>query len=74
MPEYGAMLPVKQRHIYLLQETINNLKEAIEKNYLPIEIRVEFIRNAANNIGQIIGKIDVENILDIIFSKFCVGK
>ena len=74
LPEYGAMLPVKQRHIYLLQETINNLKEAIEKNYLPIEIRVEFIRNAANNIGQIIGKIDVENILDIIFSKFCVGK
>ncbi|HSQ98000.1 MAG TPA: tRNA uridine-5-carboxymethylaminomethyl(34) synthesis GTPase MnmE [Rickettsiales bacterium] len=40
----------------------------------PIEINAENIRLAANHIGKITGKIDSEEILDNIFSKFCIGK
>lgn len=39
-----------------------------------IEINAENIRLAANHIGRITGKINVEEILDNIFSKFCIGK
>lgn len=40
----------------------------------PIEINTENIRLAASHIGKITGKIDSEEILDNIFSKFCIGK
>ena len=39
-----------------------------------IELASEDLRFAAREIGKIMGKIDVENILDVIFSKFCIGK
>jgi tRNA modification GTPase len=29
---------------------------------------------AAREIGKITGKVDIENILDVIFSRFCIGK
>ena len=74
MPKSGEILPIKQRHINLLKNTIHDINFAIEHNNLPIEIRAEYIRSASYNIGKIIGKIDIENILDVVFSKFCIGK
>ena len=41
---------------------------------LPIEINAENIRMSADCIGKITGKINSEEILDNIFSKFCIGK
>ena len=41
------------------------------KNY---DIFAEDIRLALNEISKIYGNFDVENILDIIFSDFCIGK
>ena len=39
-----------------------------------IEIAGEELRIASREIGKITGKVGVENILDNIFSKFCIGK
>lgn len=41
---------------------------------LPIEINAENIRMSADCIGRITGKINSDEILDNIFSKFCIGK
>ena len=41
------------------------------KNY---DISCEDIRLALNEISKIYGKTDVEDILGIIFSDFCIGK
>lgn len=41
---------------------------------LPIEIAAEELRYAADSIGKITGKIDVEEVLDEIFRNFCIGK
>lgn len=38
------------------------------------ELAAEDLRVAASKLGQITGRIDVENILDKIFSSFCIGK
>lgn len=35
---------------------------------------VEELRAAIYAIGKITGKVDVEDILDILFKEFCVGK
>ena len=58
-------------------------REALTKalaalNYLsfnkPIELVAEDLRHSAFYLGQITGKIDVEEILGEIFSSFCIGK
>ncbi|WJW79493.1 tRNA uridine-5-carboxymethylaminomethyl(34) synthesis GTPase MnmE [Bartonella sp. TP] len=74
LPKYGTIIPAKQRHIELLQKTLDSLDLAIASIDLPTEIRAEYLRIAASDLGKIIGKIDVENILDIVFSQFCIGK
>ncbi len=39
-----------------------------------LDISTEYIRLAASELGMITGKIEVEEILDLIFSSFCIGK
>jgi tRNA modification GTPase len=37
-------------------------------------VRSEHLRLAADALGKITGRIDVEDLLDVIFSEFCIGK
>ncbi len=39
-----------------------------------LELRAENLRRAGQALAQILGEIDVEHLLDEIFSTFCVGK
>lgn len=57
----------------------NELEKALEYLKLfdfnmPVEINAENIRMSADCIGRITGKINSNEILDNIFSKFCIGK
>ncbi len=38
------------------------------------ELAAEDLRLAARSLGRVIGEIDVEDILDVIFRDFCIGK
>jgi tRNA modification GTPase len=38
------------------------------------ELRAEELRLAAERLGRIVGAVDVEDLLDVIFSQFCIGK
>jgi len=40
----------------------------------PLDLAAEELRTAANEIGRITGRIDVEELLDVIFRDFCIGK
>lgn len=40
----------------------------------PLDLRAESLRLAAEEIGRITGRVDVEDLLDVIFSEFCIGK
>lgn len=62
----------KNRYRKALQNAIN----ALEQFNLDIELElaIEHIRVAAADLSYITGKIDVEEILDEIFSSFCIGK
>lgn len=42
--------------------------------FLPMDIATEELRIAAKEIGSITGIIHVEEVLDVIFSEFCIGK
>jgi len=40
----------------------------------PLELVAEEIRLAARSLERIVGAIDVEQVLDVVFSRFCIGK
>lgn len=67
-------VPTRQRHINLLRATIEEIEKAIEGDDLPLELRAENMRLASQFLGRITGDVDVEEILDVIFSQFCIGK
>ena len=40
----------------------------------PLDIATEELRTAVNELGRITGRVDVEELLDVIFRDFCIGK
>lgn len=70
----GEVLPTRTRHQQHLSSCLSELNAAIEGRYHPVELRAEFLRNAAHYLGRITGNVDVEDLLGVIFSEFCVGK
>ena len=38
------------------------------------ELVAEQLRRAATGLGKLTGRVNVEDILDVIFREFCVGK
>jgi len=74
IPRAGEILPFRSRHLALLNETIEALTLAIGREHEELELRAENLRVASTALGRIHGKIDVEDLLDAIFSTFCIGK
>lgn len=68
----GDVLPSRLRHVELLKEAKSLLAAALSDQGL--ELRAEELRLAADRVGRITGAVDVEDLLDVIFSQFCIGK
>ncbi|TGQ51511.1 tRNA uridine-5-carboxymethylaminomethyl(34) synthesis GTPase MnmE [Mesorhizobium sp. M1C.F.Ca.ET.193.01.1.1] len=68
----GDVLPSRLRHVELLAEAQDFLSAAVMG--LNQELRAEELRLAADRLGRIVGAVDVEDLLDVIFSQFCIGK
>ena len=69
-------LLTRQRHRVELQRALDSLDAAIVLRDSPerIEIVAEEIRKAARCVGAITGHVSIDEVLDVIFSSFCVGK
>lgn len=70
----GDILPSRLRHVELLNETKRFLLTALTEDGRGQELRAEELRLAADRLGRIVGSVDVEDLLDVIFSQFCIGK
>lgn len=69
----GEAPPItRARHRHALEEAVAALARA-EAASEP-ELMAEDIRLALRAIGRITGKVDVEDLLDVIFRDFCIGK
>lgn len=70
----GDLLPARLRHVELLQVGRDFINRAIEQSDAFQELCAENLRLAADRLGRIVGASDVEDLLDVIFSQFCIGK
>jgi len=70
------IVAINARHQHCLLSAKNELATARIKiaNSESPEFAAMDLRSALDDIGEIIGKTDIEEILDEIFSTFCIGK
>jgi tRNA modification GTPase len=64
----------RERQRKLLQEAAGSLQRSITVIVEGEELAAEDLRAAADSLGRLLGRVDVEDILDVIFREFCVGK
>ena len=69
------LILTRKRHVVAVKNSINALKDLLKCNLKNNpELASENLRIIAKEIGNITKIIDVEEILDDIFSSFCIGK
>jgi tRNA modification GTPase len=73
-PESGIV--TRARHRRALEETVVSLDRAISETVGAgrEEVIAEELRAAATTLARLTGRVDVEDILDVIFRDFCIGK
>lgn len=64
----------RPRHRALVQSSLASLEAFLEGDAGAVELRAEDLRQAADALGRLTGRVDVEDVLDQIFSRFCIGK
>jgi len=68
----GTPALTRIRHRTALEECCRSLRRAATAE--GVELVAEDLRRAARAVGRITGRVDVEEILDVIFRDFCIGK
>jgi tRNA modification GTPase len=71
-----AAMVTRLRHRQLLEATVAALDRALAESERRDreELIAEELRGAATALGRLTGRVDVEDILDVIFRDFCIGK
>ena len=66
----------RARHRRALEDTVAALDRALAEGHGAgrEELIAEELRTAATVLGRLTGRVDVEDILDVIFRDFCIGK
>ncbi len=62
------------RHRQCLQGVVERLLAAGDKGEDDLDLFCEDIREAAVHLARLTGRIRVDDMLDVIFSEFCIGK
>ena len=75
LPAEESPLLTRQRHLNHVRDAAEALRQASTHDpMLAPELMAEDLRLAASALGRISGAVDVEDLLDHIFSSFCIGK
>jgi len=75
-PAQGEEIILHQRQKILLEQALASIEKAIdhlERGYSE-EVVAEEIRHSLPHLGALTGEIKVDDVIEEIFSRFCVGK
>src|SRR5262249_23581715 len=71
------VLVTRQRQRQALEDAAAALRRAVDEgaeSRKREEVIAEELRLAATALGRVLGRVDVEDVLDAIFRDFCIGK
>ena len=61
-------------HVEAASEALSRFETLSGQGYMSLDMAAEELRLCASELGRVTGAIDVENILDVLFADFCIGK
>jgi tRNA modification GTPase len=67
-----AAVITRSRHRQALEEAARHLARA--RSETQAELKAECMRLALRAIGRITGRVDLDELLDVVFRDFCIGK
>ena len=73
----GAGVAIRERHRISMRraiEALDTAQDQLETAPELSELIAEELRNAIRALDSLVGHVDIEHILDDIFSSFCIGK
>lgn len=70
----GAPALTRARHREALEECRAGLRRYLDREGVGIELAAEELRLAVRALGRITGRVGVEDVLDVVFRDFCIGK
>ncbi len=72
----NKILITNERHKNQIRKAKEGIEQAIEtiEKYMPVDIISIYIKQAMSDLGEITGENVSDNIINEIFSKFCLGK
>jgi len=73
----GSSLLIRQRHLEVIEKARNNLiqtLEGLQDKTFPGELVAADLRFAVVSLDELIGRVDIEQVLGEIFAGFCIGK
>ncbi len=72
-PDEAPVL-TRKRHRHALEEAVRALDSALAAPPDCPELLAEDLRLALRALGRITGRVDIEELLDVVFRDFCIGK
>ncbi|MBB5514475.1 tRNA modification GTPase [Rubricella aquisinus] len=73
----GASSAIRERHLIAMNEAVAALDSAeihVRGGQDFVDLAAEELRRAVRALDSVLGRVDVEHVLDEIFSSFCLGK
>jgi tRNA modification GTPase len=76
-PAQGGTFIARQRHLHALKEVADHLAHAsdlLANGSNALDLLAEELRLGQNALNRITGEFGADDLLGVIFSKFCIGK
>ena len=77
VPSSGAPVLTRARHVAAVRTAgaeLGAFLAAWDEQRLPATVAATHVRAAADALGELIGTVHVDDVLDAVFRRFCVGK
>ncbi len=69
-----SVVATRARHRAALRACAEAIEAALRDDGRGLELRAEDLRRAGDALGRVTGRIGVEEMLDVVFRDFCIGK
>lgn len=72
--DFSKLVLTNERHLSILQSTKQKIENALNGQIVNLDIEAFILKDIWKELGKISGTTEDEKIIDLVFSKFCLGK